>query len=83
MHLLVTKKDRREMESGMVCESKHKNELVKLASKLNLSVSGTNKNICLLIKEYLLHMEIKNRNKFRKGKITKRTRWCYLPYEQV
>lgn len=83
LHLIVTKKDRREMESGMVCEFKHKKELHKIAESLGLSVTGTNKNICLLIKEYLLHMELKNRNKFKKGKINKRIRWCYLPFEQI
>jgi hypothetical protein len=83
VHLIETKKDRREIETGMVCDSKHKRELKKIGTLLGLSLSGTNRNMCDLIKEYLLHMELKNRNKFRKGKITRRIRWCYLPYEEV
>ena len=80
-HMIEIKADRREMETGMACESKHKKDLMAIGKQLSLQISGTNKNMCAAIKEYLLHMELKSRNRYRKGKTTKHIRWCYLPYE--
>lgn len=81
VHKLVSKKDRREMERGINCESKKKEELVEIAKTLGTAHVGTNYEICEYIKVWLLQAELKDRNRYRKGKVTKRTRYCYMQYE--
>jgi hypothetical protein len=67
----------------MVCETRKKELLTDIAKKLNLNVYGTNKVICNAIKIFLLHEELKDRKKFKKGQVTYRTKWCYMPFEKV
>ncbi len=80
-HKLIQKKDRRELEKGVVCEIKHKNLLEIIAKQLNIQHGNTNIEICFAIKQYLLYMEFKDRNDYRKGKVPIRTRWCYMQHE--
>lgn len=81
IHLMKMEVDTRLQEKGVVCETRNKKYLEAIAKKLNITQFGTNFNICETIKQDLLHRELKDRNKFRKGLITKRTRWCYLQTE--
>lgn len=81
-HKIEQKQDKRELEKGVVCEIKHKNILEKIAKQLNIQYGNTNYEICFAIKQYLLYQELKDRNAYRKGKVSIRTRWCYMQYEK-
>lgn len=81
LHKIEKKSDRRELEKGMVCETINKPKLEQIAKELGIIATGTNIALCDHIKELLLHRELKERNKYRRGKIPTRTRWCYLQYE--
>jgi len=77
------KRDKREQERGVSCESKKKEELISIAKQLGVVTTGTNVDLCENIKKYLLYAELKDRNKYRKGLVTKRTRYCYLTFEAL
>ncbi len=81
VHKIEQVSDKRVMEKGMVCETKTKSSLEKIAKELGILSSGTNIFLCASIKEYLLYMELKDRKLFSTGKVPIRTRWCYLQYE--
>ena len=71
-------KDTREIERGIVCDTKNRHELMKLAASLSISMSNmdrvelTIKKLCLMIREKLMALEIKERTK------NGRTKYVYM-----
>jgi predicted transcriptional regulator len=61
--------DTRLIEKGIVCSTKNKHELLKIAANLGISISKMNKSdirikkLCNLIRGALMRMEIKERKK--------------------
>jgi hypothetical protein len=81
IHKIEQKSDKREMEKGMVCTTIKKERLTEIGKSLNINLTTTSGDYCNEIKKYLLHMELKDRNMYREGKVPIRTRYCYLPFE--
>jgi len=80
-HKIKKEKDSRLQETGVVCETRKKDFLFDIAKKLGLAPVGSSQKVCEMIKKDLMHRELKDRNKYKKGLVTIRTRWCYLQTE--
>lgn len=83
VHKIEQKSDKRETEKGMVCNTIKKDRLYAIAESLGIKLNITITDICNEIKKTLLHLELKDRNMYRLGKVPIRTRYCYMPYENV
>lgn len=81
VHKMKKESDIRLQEKGVVCETRKKSYLQEIAKELGVTPFGTNHELCEIIKQDLLHRELKERNRYRKGITTKRVRWCYLQTE--
>lgn len=80
-HKIKQHSDYRLIEKGVVCATKKKSEIIKIAKQLGVDTVGSNNDVCNRIKINLMSRELKERNKYRKGLLKEPVRWFYLIFE--
>ena len=91
-HKIISHEDSRMMERGSACNTRKKEDLVKISEQLGLKITNINKDdvsikiICNEIKLELMHREMNERRKMKHTDATKlqnykQVRWFYLHYE--
>jgi len=79
IHNIKKQKDSRLIERGVVCKSKSKNDLKKIAKSIDVTLPDNRisvEELCSLIRSKLIRLELKER--IKKSKI----KWFYFHYEE-